>query len=300
MEAMGVALQKKGDHWIVAGGPWQPPSRPLDCRESGTTYRFFSAMTSALGISCKLTGEPSLLRRPMDDRLTSQLLSGRLLAAPLLDKETVFKLTAPPVSRPYVQLTLNTQKKFGVEVLVEDDFKKFCVKPQPYRPAVIEIEGDWSAAAVWLAASVLTKGVILDGLNPNSLQGDRAIVDILREMGADIFWKGDRLTAKPSALRAVNWDLSQTPDLFPIVSVLNTLAGGNGQLTGTERLRFKESDRVEAMEKITNVIDSRDHRIVMAAAVLNLTRKRKIAFKHKETVAKSYPGFWKDYEQFTG
>lgn len=302
LEALGIAIQKKEDRWIIEGDPFKNPSQPLDCNESGTTYRFFSAITQTLGIACELTGRPSLLGRPMDDRLTSQLLSGRLLAAPLLAKETVIQLSTPPISKPYIELTLDTQKKFGVDVAIEDNFRKFKVKPEVYHPATVEIEGDWSAAAVLLAAGVLQNGVVLEGLNPKSLQGDRAIVTILQEMGGDVFWEGDHLVAKPSSLRAVDWDLSQTPDLFPIVSVLNALAKGKGRLTGIERLRHKESDRVDAMEKINTrclapcvtflEVDSADHRIIIAAAVLGKARGIKMEFAHPKRVAKSWPGFW--------
>lgn len=303
LEALGIGVQKEKTRWIVEGGAFQTPSLPLDCNESGTTYRFFTAITSALNIPSEITGKPSLLKRPMDDRLTSQLLSGRLLAAPLLPHESVIELAAPPVSKPYVALTLDIQKKFGVAVETENNFCRFRVKPQAYQPTALTMEGDWSSAAVLLAAGVLKNGVALQGVNPNSLQGDRVIVDVLKEMGAKVFWEGDRLAAEPARLHAVNWDLSETPDLYPIVAVLNHLAKGKGRLTGLERLHYKESDRLTGMEKILRnsgclaptVIDSTDHRITMAAAALGKARGVEMKFAHPECVAKSWPGFWEAF-----
>ncbi|MBI4125842.1 MAG: 3-phosphoshikimate 1-carboxyvinyltransferase [Deltaproteobacteria bacterium] len=295
LKSLGVSIRKENEGWRVRGGQWQKPLHPLDCNESGTTWRFLTAITQALKIPCTITGKPSLLRRPLDSPSTSQFLSGQLLASPLAKRETWIELPAPPISRPYVELTLSVQKAFGVAVDVFENFSKFRVRPQSYRPADFSIEGDWSAAAVLLAAGVLKNGVVLEGLNRESLQGDRAIFSILKEMGAEIFWEGDKLTANPSRLRAVNWNLDQTPDLYPLVAVLNTLAEGKSRLTGIERLRFKESDRLAAMEKITtggNFVDSRDHRIIMAAAVLGKALGVEMKFAHPECVAKSWPGFW--------
>lgn len=282
LEAFGVSIQKEKRRWIVTGGRWKTPVAPIDCNESGTTYRFLKAITEALQIKCELTGKPSLLKRPIDSANTSQFLSGRLIA--------MRKCPEPIVSKPYVKLTMDVQKKFGVDVRE--------IKPQQYRPAIVEIEGDWSSSSFLLAAGVLTRGVVVEGLNPDSLQGDRAVFDILKEMGADIFWEDGKLVARPSSLRAIEWDFSQTPDLYPIVAVLCHLAKGKSVLKGIDRLRFKESDRVAAMEQVltSTVIDSDDHRIVMAAAVLNLATGGKMVIKNPQCVAKSFPDFWKTLE----
>lgn len=304
LKAFGIVVEKSSGGWRVHGGPWQKPSRLIDCNESGTTYRFLTAITSVLEIPCELTGKPALLKRPMDDAITSQLLSGRLLAAPLANQATIIELAEPPVSKSYIELTIDVQKKFGIAVDIQNDFSRFSITPQKYQPTTLAIEGDWSSAACLLAAGVLKDGVTLTNLNPNSLQGDRAIVTILKEMGADIFWEGDQLVAKPSSLRGIDRNLTQTPDLYPIVAVLGALAKGKSTWKGLERLRFKESDRVAAMEMLvqnTNWslapigIDSTDHRIIMAAAVLGRGLGVPMKFQHPECVAKSWPGFWEDF-----
>ena len=300
LEAFGVLIKKEKERWMVRGTEWKTPTRPIDCNESATTYRFLKAITEDLKISCTLTGKPSLMKRMVGNAITSQFLSGRLLAAPLslslrATKERLpssRQEAIPLVSKPYVALTIDVQKKFGADLTSDE--------PQTYKPSTFEVEGDWSSAAFLLAAGVLHKEVVLEGLNRDSLQGDRAIATILKEMGAEIFWSDKKLVARPSSLRAIAWDFLETPDLYPIVKILSLFAKGKNVFTGTERLRFKESDRVVEMEKIVNnrkypahsVIDSTDHRIVMAAAVLNLARGGKMVIKNKECVAKSWPGFW--------
>ena len=284
LSKLGIHIQIEKDRWVVFGGAFKKPSTPLDCNESGTTYRFITALTDVLKIPCEITGKPSLLRRPQrpDPQNSSQYLSGLLLARAL-------SITAPLVSKPYVDLTLSVQKVFGVTTPTDS-----------YKPASITIEADWSSAAFLLALGVLCDGVELEGLNPDSLQGDKAIVTILKEMGGDIFWRGEKLVAKKSKLKGLRWDFEQTPDLYPIAAVLCRLAEGKSDLTGLERLRLKESDRLAEMQQILAYgnryhmhVDSNDHRIIMAAAVWAKATGQNLKFRHPEAVAKSWPEFWK-------
>lgn len=286
----------------------------FDCWESGTTWRFLMAITYALGLPCHIHGAESLLRRPiaplkealknlggkifLKGNLSSQFLSALLLAAPLAKQPTIIHVEGPLVSKPYVDLTIDVQKKFGVNVVEASATKQssFFISPQKYQPTSLQIEGDWSSAAVWIAAGLLYKEVTLEGLNPKSLQGDRQILDIVKELGGKFFWMDGKLIVKKSPLRGIRWDLSQTPDLFPILSVLAAAARGKSEWSGIERLQFKESNRLQA---INNPAKSRDHRIIMAGAISALATGRKIVFENPQCVAKSYPDFWKDYEQFT-
>lgn len=303
LQALGITIEQFDDHWAVQGGAWQRPTQELFCNESATTYRFFSAIAQTLKIPCRLTGKPSLMERLVEGNISSQFLSGQLLAAPLATKETVIELATPPVSKPYVALTIDVQKKFGVEVEVENNFSRFLIKPQTYQPTALEVEGDWSSAAFLIAIGVLHKEVVLEGLNPNSLQADRAIVAIVKEMGGNIFWEGNRLIARPSSLHAIAWNFSETPDLYPVVAILAALAKGESRFSGIERLAFKESNRVAALETmlsdtrcqapgVHSVVDSTDHRIIMAAAILKLAGAKSLEIKNKERVAKSFPNFW--------
>jgi len=290
----------------------------LNCNESGTTWRFITALTSFLKIPCEITGKESLLQRPikpllealqcadetisLDGNISSQFLSGVLLAAPLSDKPVTIKLTTPLVSKPYVELTLDVQKKFGISVEAKKNFREFYVTPQKYHPMEMEIEKDWSSAAFFIAAGLLSKPLTLKNLNPKSLQADRAIETIAKEMGGKLEWNGDDLNVFPSKLRAIEWDLKDSPDLFPIVSVLNACAEGKGKLTGIENLKFKESNRLKAMQKLLqnpNVIDSTDHRIIMAGAVLGLAHKQTPKILHPSCVSKSFPNFWDQFQKLT-
>ena len=311
LEKLGVRIEKSARAWIVHGSNFKTTVKKLNCNESGTTYRFITALTHFLKIDCEITGADSLLRRPIRPLLaaiqnnsseillpgdtTSQFLSGVLLSAPLSDKPVTIKLTTPLISKPYVEITLDVQKKFGVKIKTKKDFSEFYVTPQKYHPTEMKIEKDWSATAFFIAAGLLSKPLTLTNLNQKSLQADRAIETIAKEMGGKLEWSGDDLNIFPSKLRAIEWDIKDSPDLFPIVSVLNACAEGKGKLTGIENLKFKESNRLEAMQKLfqnPNVIDSTDHRIIMAGAVLGLAHKQTPKTLHPLCVSKSFPDFW--------
>lgn len=305
------------------------------CAESGTTYRFLTAVLAALGVEAEVTGAPSLLHRPiaplkeglknlgsktpifLDGRISSQFLSALLLAAPLAKTPTTIQVQTPIVSKPYVDLTIDMMKKFGVVVEKRhdchceersDETIQFVISPKKYLPAKIQIEKDWSAAAFWIAAGLIHREVVLEGLNPESLQGDRQILELVKEMGGEFEWRGEgsgaELWVRPSNLRGVRWNFSDTPDLYPAACVLEKFARGRCEFSGVKRLREKESDRLEEVQKMLAIyskqagpimIDSADHRIIMAAAILGLTQKEKMGFQHPEAVAKSYPDFWKTY-----
>ncbi|OGQ04880.1 MAG: hypothetical protein A3F82_10110 [Deltaproteobacteria bacterium RIFCSPLOWO2_12_FULL_44_12] len=266
LRRLGMRISMETSQWIVEGSPLQNPKEPLDCNESGTTFRFITALTDAFKIPCEITGKPSLIQRGATppSNISSQYISGMLLAKPQSKKEV-------EVSKPYVELTLAVQKAFGVDVEAGH---------LTYQPTIFTIEGDWSSAAFLLAANFLTgKEIKIEGLNPNSLQPDREIVSILNAM---------------KSRQAIEWDLTNCPDLYPIVAVLCSTLKGKSVLKGIERLKYKESDRSKEMERVlkTNVVDSKDHRIIMAAAVLGLVAEEKMIFKNPECVKKSFPDFW--------
>lgn len=301
---------------------WEAPGKKqiFNCVESGTTYRLMTAILYALGLPHQLTGNPSLLKRPIkpltealqhlgghcrvEGNTSSQFLSALLLAAPLMKTQTTIELTTPLVSKPYVEMTLAVQQAFGISVKVNEHFTQLEIAPQPYSPTNYTVEGDWSSASFLIAAGLVKSGCRIQGLCRNSLQADKEILTIVQEMGGHVEWEGKTLHVFSSQLRPTGWDFSQIPDLFPIVSLLNHLAGPEKKLTGIHRLKKKESDRPAAMEQLLkkpeNPVDSSDHRIVMAAAILNLVAAQKREILHPEAVAKSYPNFWEDYEQFIG
>jgi 3-phosphoshikimate 1-carboxyvinyltransferase len=209
---------------------------------------------------------------------------------------------------------------YGVSVKPSDDFMEIEINPSKYRPAEINVEGDWSSAAFLIAAGALAGEITVSNLNLSSSQADRVIIDILKSMNARIETSDDKVAVKRSNLRSIEYDMRDCPDLFPIVSALCTTASGTSVLTGLRRLRIKESDRIKSMTDgldmmganikvsddrmkimgsdlkgaIINPYD--DHRIAMAFAVLSLVTSGETVILDAECVSKSYPGFWDDLE----
>lgn len=338
------------------GGP-----RVLDCGESGSTLRFFVPLALDGRGPVVFIGHGRLMQRPLgvyeemfrpldicweqtEDSLTvegrlrsgqyflrgdvsSQFITGLLLALPRLAGNSVIRITTPLESRAYVELTRRVQRAFGVESFWKDE--QTLVVPGGQRavsPGCAHVEGDWSHAAFYLTAGCLAGPVTLRGLDPQSVQGDRAIVQILRGMGARIDCEDGAITVHPSPLHACGVDASQIPDLVPILAVAMAAAGGESRITGAARLRIKESDRLAAIcaaltacgadieERPDGLVirggrplhgaaidGCNDHRIVMAMAVASaLLAEGELAISDAEAVAKSAPAFWTEFEALGG
>ena len=358
LEALGVGVSGGDDLWEVRGGKLERSDSALFCGESGTTLRFTTALCPLVEGKSEITGGESLSKRPIEPLLdglrqlgvdcsstaglppvtvggkgripggeaeiqgdvSSQFVSALLIATPLADRTTTLRLTTPLESKPYVAMTMDAQRVFGVEIEASDDLRSYRVERQTYRPAEMTVEGDWSSAAYMLAAGAVGGGVTVENLNPESRQADGAMAEILEAMGAGVNRREGSISVYKEDLRGVELDLSDSPDLFPIVAALSAVAKGSCVLRGLGRLRFKESDRLEAMVeglaragiKSTRdgdslsiqggkprgcVIDPRkDHRIAMAFAVLGLVAEGEMTILDAECVSKSYPGFWRDLE----
>jgi len=280
---IGVTVQQEDDRWKVKGGSFRVPTEDLNCGESATTFRFLTAICALIPGLHRLTGGPSLSRRPMrplvealkklgvrcsaeakgtppvtieggtftggltelPGDISSQFISALLLIAPFSRQEMSIKLTTPMRSRPYVLMTLRCLKQFGINVRSELD--RFIVRRQRYKPAIMQIEGDWSSASYFLALGAVAGDITLQNLSTASLQGDRVILDFLRNMGASVKVSGEVIRVGRGELRAVHADLSDCIDLLPTLSVLAALASGKSQFTGIERARLKESDRIMAV-----------------------------------------------------
>jgi 3-phosphoshikimate 1-carboxyvinyltransferase len=259
---------------------------------------------------------------------SSQYLSALLLAAlaaPAPTRLVVDALT----SHPYVEVTLDLIAQWGG--VVEREAGAFTVRPGLVAPATASVEGDYSAAAYPAAAALLTSGEVrLGGLRRDSAQGDRALLDLLAEMGAGVRWEGDEVRVSgEGALRAVDADLAAMPDQVPTVAALAPFARGTTRIRNVPHLRIKESDRLAAMaselrrvgaevEELPDglVIPGRwadatppsghvtveswgDHRIAMSMALVGL-RRPGISVSRPEVVAKSYPSFWDDLTRLIG
>jgi len=354
----------------------------LDCGESGTTFRFIVPICAALGLreETRFTGHGRLLQRPMKPlikamephgvsfeyepdalvcrghmaageytiaaNVSSQYISGLLFALPLLDGDSVLNLTGTVESRPYIDITLDVLKNFGIVIWEEepaetamnlaDSGTAFTTRfripgRQIYRgPKQMEVEGDWSNAAFWLAAGAVgEEPVTVTGLNLKSVQGDKAILGILRKFGAVVTEDAEvgRVTCSRPAfgdiLRGCSIDAKDIPDAVPIISVLAAAAEGDTKIYNAGRLRIKESDRlltVAAMlralgasveegedwlivhgnggQKLTGgIVDGAgDHRIVMSASVAAVLCEEPVTILGVQAVNKSYPGFFEERE----
>ncbi|MFH1235014.1 MAG: 3-phosphoshikimate 1-carboxyvinyltransferase [Candidatus Diapherotrites archaeon] len=360
--SLGIPVEK-GRDFVVRGNGCDLHSRgKIDCRGSGTTARLFTAIACLAEGKTKITGNESLRKRPMGELVSalnsfgakcsgkkrlpvlvkgrnlaggqaaisgstsSQFVSALLIALTRAEKESEIAVLPPTESKPYISLTLEALEKFGVEIRAGQNMRWFSVAPgQGLKCKTFGVEGDFSSAAFLLSAGAIAGKVKVEGLNKESLQGDRGIVRILGEMGAAVRERKNSVTVESSRLRAITLDGSHIPDLVPVLCVLATQAEGKTTINGTERLRFKESDRVEAIvselakmgahimaEKdsieITGpsklrgaIINPRnDHRIAMACAVAGLAAEGTTEIRGAECVSKSFPGFFEELEKIRG
>jgi len=355
LKNIGIKIEK-GKYWEVTGNTLSKPKEDLFCKNSGTTLRFMTALCSIIKGECKLTGGSSLSQRPikplvvalkqlgvkcscngdfppvivnnnfvggkteLPGNISSQFVSALLFISPLAKKEVTIKLTTELESKPYVIMTMNTQRKFGIEVNASPNLREFRIQKQNYINTNYEVESDWSSAAYILAAGILAGKTEVENLNMRSLQPDIKILDIFKKMEANIKIGKNSVTANKSELKSIKVDVSDSPDLFPILCTLCSVAKGKSEITGIKRLKIKESDRIVAMrEGLTKIgvkmiengnkvvirgsrpkgtiIDPKnDHRIAMAFGVLGLIAKGKIKIMNAECVSKSFPDFWKIFK----
>lgn len=334
----------------------------LDCGESGSTLRFLLPVAAALGADATFIGQGRLPERPLsplyeemtahgvkmtengrmplkcsgklpaglytiDGGISSQFISGLLMALPLTGIQSKIAVTGKQESSSYIGLTLNALSQFGIDIqTVTDGY--IIPSGQEFTPAdaQVSVEGDWSAAAFWITAGVAgSKPVTCTGLNYEcSAQGDRRIVDVLRKMGADIATAGNTVTARPSKLTAAQIDCADIPDLVPILAVAASSAQGTTIFDNIRRLRIKESDRVQSILQLLGMAGiyafasdntltvtggparscaydpSGDHRMAMAAAILASAKDVKITISDAECTAKSYPAFFDDFNALGG
>jgi len=328
--------------------------KPLRCGESGSTLRFLLPVVAALGLDTEFYMEGRLPDRPLaplDEQLTahgatlskdgatlhvsgqltpgdytlpgdvsSQYISGLLFALPLLDGPSTLTVTGKVESAPYIAMTLDALAQFGVEITQKDNV--YHIPNCGYQsPGMAFVEGDWSNAAFWLCAGAISRTVTVTGLDPRSLQGDKAVFDILRQFGAICTRDGDAFTVSPAPLHGINIDAAAIPDLVPILSVVAAKAEGTTRVYNAQRLRLKESDRIETICGLLHnlgaqveqtpdgmiihggkplaggTVDScNDHRIAMAAAVASSICQGEVTVLGAQAVEKSYPHFWEDFE----
>ena len=347
---------EKKDGILVKGCPKGRIDRAvLNCLESGSTLRFYLPLSTLFAKQAVFCGQGRLLERPiqplkdlMEQKgvafrefclsgslrggrfeiagdVSSQFISGLLFALPLLNQDSRIILTTPLESRGYVDMTLQALNTADVRAKFVSDREIAVPGNQQYLPFETKVEGDYSHAAFFAVAGAIAGDVEIIGLSKESLQGDRAVFDILKEMGARIEEREDGFRVKRGPLKAIDIWAQQIPDIIPPLAVACAAAEGTSRILGAGRLRMKESDRLHAicceMKKLgakieieddglvicggmplrANRVDShRDHRMAMSLAVAAALADGPVEIKGGGCVAKSAPEFWQEFRRLGG
>jgi 3-phosphoshikimate 1-carboxyvinyltransferase len=351
LDSLGIVFKDKNNQLIIEGKKSKLKNSLLNCRESGSTLRFFIPVCMLFDLPVTLTGHPRLMERPLKEflnalidngaefefdqntltvkrpikagkfyipgNISSQFITGLLLTLPLLEGDSEIILTTPLESKAYVDLTIDVMEYFGVRIERVKD--RFLVEGgQKYKPSQYEVESDFSAAAFFLAAGALGCNVSLRGLNFNSLQGDKEILNILKDCGVEvIIGQKDEIRVNADEIKPITIDVRDIPDLVPPITSLLCFAKGESKIVGAARLRMKESDRLHALATQFNKLGAEiieeedsliikgvkeleggtvdphnDHRIAMALAVASIKSKDTVRILNPNCVNKSYPNFW--------
>ena len=327
LRALGAQITKTRDGYSIHPIQNVPHQAVLNCGESGSTLRFLLPIAGALGVDAAFHMEGRLPKRPLsplweemermgctlsrptqntircagklhagdfriDESVSSQFITGLLFALSLIPGQSSLETTGKIESRPYIDLTKQAMAHFGA--------------PDYHSPGIVTVEGDWSNGAFWLAANKLGSSLSISGLSETSVQGDRAVADILSGIDAQ------------SSI-----DCADIPDLVPILAV--TAAANRGAVfQNISRLRLKESDRVASVASMirglggsidtdknsmtvypstfsSGIVDAAgDHRIAMAAAIAATCAAGPVTIQGAEAVNKSYPNFWAEYRRLGG
>ena len=353
LTGISASCERTESGFVIRGGK-AAGEAAVDCGESGSTRRFLIPVAAALGTQCDFYCAGRLPQRPLDGlretlaangvslsapgenpvrvrggfggsrftlpgNISSQFVSGLLFALPLLPNGGEIRIEGPLSSANYVEMTLQALKQFGISVTRTPEGFSLPGGCRYKTPGRLSIEGDWSGAAFWLCA-----GQAVSGLSAHSAQGDRAILDVLARMGAEIDRTEDTVSAR-GALCGTVVDADPIPDLVPPIAAAAVHAAGETRIVNAARLRDKESDRLRTTAAALNALGARveelpdgliisggkpltggtcdscgDHRIAMAAAVGALRADGESHILGAECVAKSYPGFWRDLARLGG
>ena len=352
IKSLGGSIERSGDDVTVfAGTPVNNVT--VDCSESGSTLRFLLPIAAALGITAEFTGSGRLMSRPIEDlarsveghgacvfghktegklksgtyyldaSLSSQFVTGMLFALSVLDGESEIILKGEKVSKGYIDITLSVLKEFGVKVAETESGFKVTGGFNP--PEKVTVEGDWSGAAFPLSIGALTGSVTVENLKYPTLQSDGAIAEILRKFGAEVSVSCNAVTVQKRALKGIDEiNCQDFPDIAQVITSVAAFCCGETRLTGIERLKIKESDRIAAIintlktcgikavydgESLTvyggkpkgGVFDGgKDHRTVMSAAVISSAADGISEITQAEYCAKSYPDFFNDVKSLGG
>ena len=328
----------------------------LDAGESGSTLRFIIPLVSAFGGDFVIKTHGKLAKRPNDDlfstlndggvtayvkndcicvsgklkpgiysikaEVSSQFVSGLLMALSALKEKSTLILSGKVTSRPYIDITVDILRKYGVSITEIDGV--FTIDGTNIKSVPNVVEGDWSNSAFFLVAGAINGNVTVENLNLSSIQGDRKILEVIKLAGGTIVLGENSVTVKKSKLNSFSFDAENVPDLVPICAVLASYCDGVSEIRGVSRLRFKESDRIVSTSSMLSncgikceyvdgtlkvyggtVVGGKvdafnDHRIAMSASVLALGAKDNIIIDGANAVEKSYPLFFNDFKSIGG
>lgn len=362
IQKLGATIEVKSDSILVNSKGVRPVAETLNCGESGLSIRMFTPLAALSSSPLTITGSGSLLSRPMDffdeilpavgveirsnagklpldikgplvprdikinGSLSSQFLTGLLMAYSAAGAEDITITVDDLKSRPYIDLTLGVMKAFGMAVPENKNYKSFYFRSEKTDDKVpghvtYRVEGDWSGGAFLLVAGAISGKIVVEGLDTNSTQADKAILNAIRESGAELSISDHRIEVGPGDLQAFIFDATDCPDLFPPLVALASYCRGNTKIKGVLRLAHKESNRgltlqeefgkmgvsiilngdmmtVEGGNLLTGAVvhSHHDHRIAMACAVATLGATGTTRIESADAVNKSYPDFYKHLE----
>ena len=364
MENWGANIEIGEDFEIIKGnsGIVNPKDEYTQCNESGSTIRFLIPIGLSSNNKIVFDGKGKLVERPLDSyykifdeqgikysnnngwlplnvdgqlksgkyeiegNISSQYITGLLYALPLLNGDSELKINKTLESKGYIDLTLEILEMSGIKV-ENNNYKSFFIKGnQKYNPFDYVIEGDYSQVAFWIVAGILGNEIKCLHVKKDSLQGDREIIEIVQRMGANVEIFDDYIIVKPSQTYGTVIDISQCPDIGPILTVLAALSKGETKIINAERLRIKESDRITSIKTELNKLGANveevgdslvingverltgsaelsawnDHRIAMSLAIASIKCDGEIVIDEAESVKKSYPHFWEDFKKMGG
>lgn len=353
LRALGARIEEREGAFFVRPIAAVPQGLcELPCGESGTTLRFLLSLVGALGARAVFRREGRLPERPLapldallcahgmtvrsegaelycegllrggafeiPGNVSSQFISSLMLSLPLLEEDSVLRVTGAAESAPYIAMTEQAVSLAGIREQWDGGTVRIPGRQRFALPETAEVEGDWSNAAFFLCMGALSeRGVRVEGLRTDSAQGDRAVLEILRRFGAEITESAGAVTVRRGALRGCEIDARAVPDLIPTLAAVASVAAGETRIVHAARLRLKESDRLRTTAQLLTALggevrelpdgltvtgvpslaggtadSARDHRIAMAAAVAACASRDAVTVLGAECADKSYPAFW--------
>jgi len=361
IQQLGATVIERDNDIVIKSNGVQPVSDTIDCHESGLSIRMFTSIAALSNQPITVIGSGSLAKRPMnffddvlpqlgvdckshngylplaikgplqpknitvDGSLSSQYLTGLLMAYAAADAKDVTITVQNLNSRPYVDLTLQILRSFGLKVPQNNNYESFYFDTSVtnYSTTInYTVEGDWSNAAFLLVAGAIAGDIVVQGMDMHSVQGDKAIMEVLKMANASFTVTDNAISIKQSALWSFDFDATDCPDLFPPLVALAAYGNGTSNIKGVNRLTHKESNRAATLQeefgklnipisfeddkmmikggnilKGATVSSCNDHRIAMATAVAALKADGDVVINDAQAVNKSYPNFWKDMEK---